>query len=515
MRNWPKERKSAHKVSSRSGRTQVTISHHSPISQWRPMDFLQWHDVSNYRDEGRNVACPSDVELDFFGATFYDVVFVEDFSKLCEGLIALRKSIRSQAVGPYCEDDDIYQWFHDVRKPGKEKIFRDFGYFDLSKTKPRPLATRKLHITASLVCSSTIVLHLTATPTKIFQERFRTIIAQEVEVKVRLRRFSLFNRNNNTTTRSIPMSVRHEEVEDLLLEMNKDVTSFLRQYLQLGWSMSGPLPSVEQFLLKSGTCNQTSSRDFWHALEMSNSGDLHYEAPGVRVFSPSTFFKNRVTEPFRVLVAKDDFLNSTTRQGFPSERIAVEHSLDRQCVFPLVDILALRECSQRLAKRIAFLHELLAGFLSRRNNRKLAGISDIRKAFAEMIRLNQLVFECHRIEMETSSDNLADLVERLSLFKRKVQGGREESGIGDEMAWQIKNLRKYASEHIAILKENYKETLAFNIQRFGFMMTVLGLFLALLQFVPQSTKQEPVDWAINHLSDLLSWLFNAKGLFGR
>jgi len=256
---------------------------------------------------------PDDLKFGLFEIAYFELFFVEDFAKLQSGLNSLLDRYGFM-VSPQ-NKKDIEEFFHSATSDYSSGGRRNVGFLNFESEKmasPYSQYFKGVHLQLLHFIPSTVALIVSVIPSAAVQKRISRLVATDAKKRKIITRFSL--RRGITGSQYIPASmVRQEELEDILVELKKEVTQLLKDSVGgIFVTTYPPLPSLEVFYFEGGKRGTTKFL-----------GKIAEEAAGIRqyMFPPLTRAGRYWRTPFKILIKRKRRLDI---QSFSCERIVNE-----------------------------------------------------------------------------------------------------------------------------------------------------------------------------------------------
>lgn len=449
--------------------------------------------VAQHRHEQRDhgaVKCPKGITVSPAFLTFYDLYFTEDFLALERGLINLLES--GVKIEPYWRSpkDQIPELFQTWKTSPGRSSWNHIAYMTFERSSLNPDTFKALSIDLYQISPTCISLVISAFPNDGFKDRFRKIISEEVQNTYIAKPLSIFT-SQWRTDGILASQVRQNELEELFLDLNREVVLLLRDYIGCGWAATGPLPSIHCF-----SCNYESDVDpkdklfseFWRSLSLTRCPSMYYtNESGVDVLHPDWFENGTFTNPYRILVDSAAYLTESLTQHYANAEMALFYNLEDALIRQLAPLFALREQSLRLVKSISEYRDRLSPAITIKKNPLIRLLSKI-KLILIPPRIYSLSFSLNRITESTIQRFLEQ--SGTTVFHRKTRKDKEvliEADIRDE----TNHLTNYVSEQLKILRDAYHDLWNYCIQWILIVIAFIGLLIAAIQFFDKEKEAIP------------------------
>lgn len=499
MKNWPQYTKWRKQERQRKWSERLlAFAEHLPnwnIGSLRDLKFF-----AQRRHEPRDpmvARCPSSITVSPAFLTFYDLYFTEDFSALQRGLIDLLASgVRSQPV-LLSPQDEIPELLRTWRtRPGGGAWHR-IGYMTFERCSWHPDTFKALSVDLMQISPTCINLVVSAFPSDSFLGRFRALISSEVEHTTIVQQFGIFSRQWRSTD-LLPSRVRQNELEELFLGLNREVVLLLREYIGRGWAATGPLPSVHCFTYTHDSDvdpNDRSLSEFWRSLGLTRIPSLHYtNGSGVDVVLTDWLEKGTFTMPYRILVDSAAYLSAARTQHYASSEVALFYNLEQEFIHPLAPLLALREHSRRALEATSAYRDRLSPTIATEKG-ALATARLIVQLMHVPPRLNSLRFSLARVTESTVQQFLDH--SGATGFRRETRGDTDNGFLSTDLRHETELLGNHVSEQLEVLRSAYHDLWNFCIQWILIILGVIGVIIAVAQFIPKYQDAKPLPESIS------------------
>lgn len=432
----------------------------------------------------QETALPEGASVSLLQTIFIDLYFTEDFDRLRRGLETIRQKYRLPNSAFFLWQRELDDWFAGV-------ISGTAGWMSVGDiVLPHGSAHIKMHaLGPSGVCVTVAVL-----PDQAFSERLQRLLSSNAKSD-RFPTCTSILRQRWMSTGTNATDIRQQEVEALLLELNWDVVKLLRRHVNAGWAMSGALPSLDVFVLESGTQEEFDRNGFWDALEMPPRADLPYSRDGVILFRRG-FRRGRkpLTHHRRVLVESGRFLSDADLKSYGTKQNALAILLD-YTLQPYCLLVALLRHVRLLNDRAAKLRSELAPVLATR--KKLGRWFRLKRALRRAEELAFLRYERKRLETEAGASDLVRLTGGyLKGFSREKLSDADEGDLITNYSWQVQRQLKALGDQLDLLREVYHDRLSFGMQGASRLVAIAALLVAITGVLARIP-----DWAWRRLAD--------------
>ena len=408
MRRWPKRRRT------RLQAIQLWISRKMihwacclPEVKRGPLSFLQWMGDDRL-SEKKSIAKPNDLTFEPFAVAYYDLIPVEHFGRLENGIVYMQKRYRSQPSEIY-PGKQCREFFSTFRTATGGGAWLNAGLFTFHDAKSPQRYLKSAHIYLHQMSPSFLCLQALVFPTDTFKKEFAELISTHIHhtTVIPILRFL---RGRMASSGQLPCVIRQEQIEHLYLLLNREFVKPLRKYLRAGWAQQGPLPSVELFFSNADIADEKphEQSEFWRSLTLSAPGDYVYRSgDSIRLAPPAWADKPRLVEPYKLIIDRDRYIAEHKYDGEPDYfQYFLAHDFGLSLLPEIASHVAVVEMTSRLAERTSRLRERLP--IGMRAPRTASYIpSFLRGIFAGILWLNELSFEYGRFSMEIVQQYLA------------------------------------------------------------------------------------------------------------
>ncbi len=493
MKNWPQYTK-WRKEERKRKRSERLLAFAEHFHSWN-IGFLR--DLTSFakrRHEQHDrmaVCCPQGLTVSPAFLTFYDLYFTEDFGALERGLIDLLTSgVRCQPFW-HSPKDEIPELLQTWRtRPGGGAWHR-IGHMTFERGPWHPDTFKALSLDLIQISPTCINIVASAFPSDSFLGRFRAIISSEVRHTTVVHHFGIFSRRWRSTN-LLPSQVRQNELEELFLDLNREVVLLLRKYIGRGWAATGPLPSVHCFTYthKSDVDpNDRSLSEFWRSLGLTKIPSLYYtNGSGVDVVCPDWLDKGTFTTPYRILVDSVAYLTEARTKQYASSEVALFHNLEHKFIHPLAPLLALREHIHRAIDATSAHRDRLSPTIATEKN-LLATTRLIVQLMHVPPHLNSLRFSLARVT-ESMVQQFLDHTAATD-FRRETRKDTDDGLLATDLRREMEFWGNHVSEQLEVLRGAYHDLWNFCIQWILIILAFIGVVIAVMQFVPKQQDVKP------------------------
>jgi hypothetical protein len=455
------------------------------------LSILKFHADRN-RDQHENdkVRCPDELSINPNFVTYYDLYFTEDFKNLQNGLIDLLESGVTSSritISPQSEIQSIFDAWR--LNPGAGGWYA-IGPISFGRCQNAPTYFDEISIKLIKVSPTCVNLLISAFTSNLFKSNFQKIISKGVENTFIVNKFSFFKKGWRSAS-ILPSNIRQNELEELFLEMNREVVMLLREFVGRGWGFEGPLPSIQFFAYEEHNPNinfeDKSFFEFWRSLNLLRIPGLFYQDDsGVSVIPPWRQDTGTITSPYRVLVNKEKYLKDKSVETYGTPENALFCTLEEALIIPLAPLLALREYCQRAVETTSSLRERLSPSLS--SHRLLSTLGATIHLMRIPPRLNSMQFALSRVTTSTIKQCLK--LEYLEKYYRKIYSHDADGSLAIELPNEIFFLRKDADDGLTMLRNSYQNLWNFIVQWILIFLSLIAVIIAAAQFLPKHPANE-------------------------
>jgi len=395
----------------------------------------------------------------------------------------LRKSSVSQAAGGYASVGHVFA------KSGSDKA------------PVHSISLHLSHLTPSFYC-----LSLVCRPSKSFQKRYRRLVKGPTDVDFRVNLPNLkygmsFWRHwwrpgesfGNVST------VKHREIDELMLELNQWVVKKLRKYVGTGLSLHRPLPMIEVLSVNSIQSDLPKDRQEAQETNRTNFTDmLHAIGCDVRLCNPyrSNWYKLYTAfrsyqydyDKFQLVVGKTELQKLEKKR--PDERFQDIISRELRFFAPgLSASLATESLFRHLRREVVSLRNQLSSDIDQQRF-KVNKIGGFKAKVRGMARIDSINFLQQRIWSELGEDyGLASLDRSIADVKRSSYSAKEESEITFKKDRQDALESLYSSNQslLSLIKPAFGDLVSLKhtsmMYRLQVWIAVLTILLLILTFI--------------------------------
>ncbi|EQM25336.1 MULTISPECIES: hypothetical protein [Bacillus] len=304
------------------------------------------------RDKWTN-EMPRDVELDFLSLYVAEYIPTEHVDKLNRGL---KKLIQKFPPKHQFEQLQHLEWLDEFCNGVKQSIhggrWSNFGIIDIGKEPKLSKFVKQIHVYASHVTSSSVILQFVITPSDNFVREYKSIAVSDIKegsvFEPSFKNFSKFWKTGGLAYSII----KNQMLEDLIIELKWRTMSEINKYFDLYFTNNKLIPpSIEVYKLKQLSCtfkpeDNGKFNEFWRSVGMDNLYDISKDGFW-QLFSEGR-------DPYFI----DCSLKVTCNTEI--DRESMFHSLEFQIVYllqefaqSLLPILAMREYALDVSKKMA------------------------------------------------------------------------------------------------------------------------------------------------------------------
>lgn len=419
---------------------------------------------------------PEGVEVELYEMTFIDLFFAEDFDKLKQGLRMMQQCYER---GAYSMTDDLDHWFSKIEV--NEGSWHRYGYWpSVYNQDERMSYAESISVELYALSPSMVCVAMRVKPSQKMKKEFNDLLSKNAKGVKKICRSNI-HRDRWYLSESIPVNVRQRELEELFLQLNKQIVLLMRDFVNRGWSRIGPLPSIEMFILESGEFNK-ENYDFWDSLGLSERSLWRYHKGGFTLFPQDE--ENVRYSKWKVLISRDKIESEVT-----SAYASIEDALDTISlgyVLYLPCLVALKKQWKELLKRVSNLRSELAPALV--NPKSVIHRLAWRKMFNRALTVNQFSFEFSRLssEVDNKSSFLFRSPELQEYEREKFSNNEDKNHLLDDQRFLLKKYAEKVGLQLRILEKNFNKRFSYALHTTNFwlacvgtMLTLIGILLAL------------------------------------
>lgn len=514
MMNWPQPELSLRKkIRLKISAWILDQARRRKKSERLPLSSLQ--SLAENTWKSKDLVCPDNINLMIRSIVFYDIYSVEEFDKLSDGLIRLYKRCQfpQGSLARHTESihsKDISQWIQQAQVEMMSAGWRNGGFLHLAGN-----YCDHGNLYLANIGPSHISLTLIVSPTDHFQKKFHDIISSQPSNDLVLGfratgfpRFKMssyriawrtFGMRSSSTS---PDYIRHRELDELMLSMNKEIVTLFRKYIRAGLSMYGPLPSIE-ILTTDETLRNLSARQlrkktneelsslnlrFWNTIGF-DALSFHPYFWRWLIFYPAYRSQHYSMHNYQILASRTDFRRSRDHKD--------EKELDEEILYHLryrlpqiCALLSVEALYRQLKRDIIAARNRLAPTISKPSIKRFA-IGSFRRGTNWLARLNRLHFQQDRIWSELEHSRTR------SALKERVRGGRRHAfqkgprvDFVDDWSSFIETMKYSNDQQLTLVKSAYedhfklRQALTTNtLQIVAIALTILVILLSIISIL--------------------------------
>jgi hypothetical protein len=350
-----------------------------------------------------------------------------------------------------------------------------------------------------------MALTTVVTPSEEFKKRFQSIILSNSLPIVDIRFRSHFGALLYSTRP--PVFRRKRDIDNLFLEMNKEITSLMREYLGVGLSKYGPLPSLEILLLDNSLdffSQQTEAikddsfmrRGFWEGLGLRVFSGTIYSRESSKLYKVDRDRNYRV-ETYQLLESIADFTSSSTKK---EDRDKKEENILHHYRYFLPEfctMLALKQLFKVLEEEILSVRNKLAPVLSNQTFGKIK-YRNFGNWISRLVNMNELHFRQQRAVSEMNEKSTRyDLVRELTGILREKVDSKDSGELVHDFLWNIKKAAQFNKSQLEVVKSSFEDLISYkslrtnhHVQTLLIILTIIGLLLTAIQFIPDAQRRQ-------------------------
>jgi len=462
---------------------------------------------------------PDDLKFGLFEIAYFELFFVEDFAKLQSGLNSLLDRYGFM-VSPQ-NKKDIEEFFHSATSDYSSGGRRNVGFLNFESEKmasPYSQYFKGVHLQLLHFIPSTVALIVSVIPSAAVQKRISRLVATDAKKRKIITRFSL--RRGITGSQYIPASmVRQEELEDILVELKKEVTQLLKDSVGgIFVTTYPPLPSLEVFYFeggKRGTTKQTAQqteftqasemplreRNFWRTMNMSLDCPFAYKKDGLTLYLPEEKgTTSQLDKSYRTLIDRHLFQQVETLDDYLNLEDAMSYQLSY--VFTGVSTpVAIRDFLGKIAEEAAGIRQYMFPPLTRAGRYWRTPFKILIK---RKRRLDIQSFSCERIVNELEKEDFVYFSRDYGLqsLKRERYGEGDTGLFIDDLMWQIEEESKLIARQVKLLRSYYHDLIDYRSLKVNLSLQrtllVLTVVLVVLGVLAMSKNPQALIYGIIH-----------------
>lgn len=373
-----------------------------------PKNIVNLRDHWLQRGDREKTSCPDGLKIKTLQVAYGDLFFLEEFSRLQRGITHLNRDCGDEIFG--VKEKEIIEWFESAKRMSFGRAAdKPFGYFYLDRLKqPRCFRlTKMVSLEIKHFSPSMMALTIIVTPSEEFKRRFQLIISSNslpiVDIRFSIR-FGTF-----LYSTSSPVFRRKRDIDNLFLEINKEITILMRKYFGVGLSKYGPLPSLEillidnslDFISERGKAIKDDSfmrRAFWEGLGLDVFSGGVYSMDSAKLYEIDRD-RNYKVDTYQLLESVTDFTSSSVKEedGGKKEEIILDHY--RYFLPELCPMLALKQLFKVQEEEILCVRNNLAPVLSNQTFGTLS-FRTLGRWISRLVNMNELHFRQQRAVSE-------------------------------------------------------------------------------------------------------------------
>lgn len=319
------------------------------------------------RDKSWTNEIPQDVELDLLSVYVAEYIPIENVDKLNKGLKKLMK--KYPVWHQHGQADRIDEFCNEVKQSIHGGRWSNFGYINLGKEDKISAFVENVHIHATHISSSSIILQFIITPSEKFSNEFKKIIESDIKE----------DKSFNLTFKNLfkfwgggslsPAIIKNQMLEDYIIELKWRTMREVSKYFDLYFTNSKLIPpSIEVYKLNQKACSLERKEDekkneFWRSVGMdSDFSDISKDGYW------SLFPEERGSH----------FINNSLKVTCNSEleKHDMFHSLEFQIVYlleefanNLLPVMVMREYANYTSKKVAIQQNKTFSSIKKQNPR--------------------------------------------------------------------------------------------------------------------------------------------------
>jgi hypothetical protein len=485
---WVKNRYSVRKrINLKLTSLSFFLSQKLPRIKLELFEFLRF--VSEHRtdfDAFKNTTKPNSYLINLLMVGYSDIYFVEDFDSISRKIEKAQNKYNRNYIGIH-DKNKIRGWFKDAKNKA----------FSVGTTRVAPFNFNKIfkeswfeYITLELkqLSPSIVTLSIVAHPSEKTKKKFQDILATPVKNEIEITKFSVFKGWLPYIERPSTF-VKKNEFSDLFLELNKEVSMFLRKTIGFGLVNYGPLPEMEVISINTSLSDIAS----FNASE-NKFGNNYFENMGWHL--NKTIYKESNDCFYLYDIQRDEdygYIKKQLMASIPEYQLQkkiindeLEHSLKNHLsyyLFEFLPVLAVINSHKVLEKQILSFRNKLSIELKRLNFE--------RNSFKNMIKVNLLHFELKRMNEELSDEWIQNwLFGDLSNTKRKDIQSSEEISIVKDFKRLIQRNLTFNEKQLQIVQTSFDEFLKYRSMSSNYFFGWTVFILSLVLLTPEDMRKE-------------------------
>jgi len=467
MTSWPKRWSLKQRVLLRAGQQLIDFACSLPRAQRGPLAHLQLEGEHQSADRDHdNTVMPSGVDLQLLNVVYCDLVLVEDFPRLASGLAELSAQFPSWMRWRN-EPSELGRWVEASGHGPQGVSWYNVGFLDFTKgpAEDAPRWADYAQIRLIRFAPSAIAVAIVVSPSDLFAARLQRLFRSQARER-RLLRWLRWRPLSFGFAAHPAWRVRLDEMEDALLDLQRQVIGLVASYARVGIAAGGPLPSLEVYVADQGEVGTADGagaetakkreRAFWHSLGMPKGYPFAYRHTWLALRPVDDLPEDRLSTVWRALIDRKAFLRDTERTiGFADEKHKMTYLVSERLGL-LAPMLACREYADRLLTQISSLRSELAPVLAGRGRLRL-GHRGFGSALGRMVRIENLDFVVRRVKKEFDYGRLASLFEREGMpgLVIDVPDWQRPTALVTHMRSHLERVQEHASAQLSLLKGNY------------------------------------------------------------
>ena len=483
----------------------LALPYKFPKIKTKYFEFLR--SVSEHQfgnEDWRYTRKPDDYLINLLMVGYSDIYFIEDFDSLSKKIIKA-KNKHSRSWLKDSEGKNINGWLTDAKERTFSRGSTRIGNFNFKKENNIDWFDY-ISLELKQISPSIITLSILAYPSEKLKNNFLKIVETPALNELEFTRFSIF-KQVLSYSESSGNFVKTNEISDLFLELNKEVTMFLRNNIGLGLAMYHPLPAVEVLSINKSLTDLTEfneplkglSKSFFKNIGLNYSSTVYREKDDC-FFIYDVRRENDYEYVRRQLLAStSDFLSSKTKNidNVDSElRYHLSYYL-----FELLPVLAILNSHKYLEKQILKMRNKLSGDLNKLKFRQ--------KAFKNMMRINLLDFQLRRMNEEYNNDHIQSyLFHNLNDTKRKEVKSSEEVSMVKDFEFIIQRNSRLNEKQLKVLQNYFKELLEYRTMSINYFLGWAVFALSLFVLLPERYKEKIISFIWIYLIKLYLIVIN-------
>ncbi len=444
---------------------------------------------------------PENTEIKMQEIVFLDFFRIEDFEKVKDGLRKMQK--RYKSAFHFRDTENSFSQFERYEAGGSG--WMEFDSLALGEDRNIHLAETML-VQLYWVSPSFLILALIVEPSAQFHEKFENILTKSFPDQISVSPSALWSAVRKKSWRvshAHGAMQREVELQKLLFSLNQEISLILQNNIGKGWTLDGPLPTIEVISLERGKLPEPNSvdRHFWGSIGIELADFFAYRRGGITLFRQDDMRK-KSSGGYKVVVEKEQFMSGKSTDGYASPESALKHLLQYDHLVGYFVAIGIKEHIRRLVENITIIRREIAPELTA-SKQNFFSQSISRRMSVNMEKLNQIKFEIRRTGIEIDLKKLHIYpVDDLKGFVSEWKP-HEKRELLDDLQFELERQWNYANLQLESLRENYRDKFDFSMQKSVLALTIITAVLAAFSLP---------DWVTGWFADGANLLRQAAGI---